>query len=585
MTSRRGSTLIDLLISMAILTLLFGAIFLTYYSILGGSANVEERTEASSVVNRQIEILRNLAYDQVGTVGGIPAGIIPQTQAIPFGLHSYNLRTTVRNVDDPFDGTLGGTPNDTAPADYKLVEFEITCSNCQNFRPFSMVSTVAPKNLESAGSTGSLFVNVFDAAGLPVPGATVRIINASTSPSIDLTDITNVSGILQLIGVPSSTQRYQVLVSKSGYSSEQTYPLGGASNPNPVKPNATVAAQTVTNVSFAIDKLSTLNVLTSDEFCTALPSVPISITGSKLIGTPSVLKYPATSSVTDASGLKTFSNMEWDTYALSASKTGYDLMGTSALVPFLLTPSTTLDMRFIFTPADASALLITARDIATGQGISGATATISRPGFTETSTAGRAQFAATDWTSANYTAKSTGLDASVAGSISLLANASGTYPLTEQWLESKTVDFGGSATTLHEWQWEGITPGGAGADSVKFQLAANNDNATWDYTGPDGTSATFYMADSTNVPASLDGKRYLRYKAYLSTANDNVTPRLDSVSLRFSGMCVPPYQMLFQGLGSQTFDIEVSAAGYATATSSVTISTSSTQVVIDMNQI
>ncbi|MEK7110930.1 MAG: hypothetical protein AAB867_03685, partial [Patescibacteria group bacterium] len=184
------------------------------FSVLDAIVNVELRASASSVLNQEIETIRNLPYGSVGTVGGIPAGLIPPQRSATYGARTFFLTTTVRNIDDPFDGTLGGSPNDTAPADYKLVSLEISCPTCHRFVPLFFTTTVSPKNLESASSDGSLFINVFNADGVGVSGASVRIVNASVTPSIDLTDVTNASGVLQLVGVPTSTQSYSIDISK-----------------------------------------------------------------------------------------------------------------------------------------------------------------------------------------------------------------------------------------------------------------------------------------------------------------------------------------------------------------------------------
>ena len=71
---------------------------------------------------------------------------------------SFTLTTTVRNIDDPFDGTATGNPPpvDTAPADYKLVDIGATCPLCDNAFDETITTTVAPKNLESATADGSL---------------------------------------------------------------------------------------------------------------------------------------------------------------------------------------------------------------------------------------------------------------------------------------------------------------------------------------------------------------------------------------------------------------------------------------------
>ena len=142
---RNGTSLIDLLISMAIVSLLFGGVYLVYFSIITSVANIGVRTAATTAIGQEIESVRNIPYDSIGTVSGIPNGIIPESQKVSVGGYTFLLQTTVRNIDDPFDGTLGGSPNDTAPADYKLVSIQATCPLCSNFISVAITTTVAPK--------------------------------------------------------------------------------------------------------------------------------------------------------------------------------------------------------------------------------------------------------------------------------------------------------------------------------------------------------------------------------------------------------------------------------------------------------
>lgn len=580
--STKGTSIIDLLVSLGILALLFGGIYLVYFSIVDGVVNIELRTAGASILNQEVEVVRNLPYDKVGTVGGIPAGVIPQSQTITVGNQDFVLATTIRNIDDPFDGIASSTSADTAPADYKLVAFEVSCVACPHFVPLNFTTTVAPKNLESASSTGSLFVNVFDAAGIGLAGISVRVQNASISPAIDLTDVTNLSGVLQLVGVPTSTQSYSIQVFKTGYSSDQTYPQGGAGNPNPAKPHATVAAQTVTNVSFAVDRVSQLTVSASGNTCSPYAGRNFSLAGAKVIGTlPDVLKF-STSSVTGADGAKTFSSLEWDTYTLGFTDAGYDILGTIPLSPLIVDPNSTLGFRFVLRPADPSSLLVTVKDNATGQGVTGATVTLSRSGFSATATTGRAALELTDWSGNNYSSQSGSIDSeSVPGSLTLLTNASGTYPTAgAEWLISNTIDLGGANSTLYRFSFEGSLPIGSGSDSIKFQLAANNDNSTWNFTGPDGSGSTYYTAASFVPAGALNGNRWFRYKVFLSTIDETVTPRLDQSTLEFNANCVPSYQVLFSGLTNNTYNIDVSAPGYADAADSFPVNSNQEQTEI-----
>lgn len=569
MFSRQGATLIDLLISLGIIVLLFGGIYAVFFSILGATSNIEARTAAIELINQQIEIIRGMSYDSVGTVNGIPPGVIPQQQSISLGGYAFSLQTTVRNIDDPFDGTTGGNPNDTAPADYKLVQFDVACPLCAHFAPLLFSTTVAPKNLESASNDGSIFVNVYDVSWAGVPLAAVRVINNSVVPSIDLTDTTNASGVLQLVGVPTSTQAYEIMVTKPGYSTDRTYPPG-PSNPNPKPPHATVAAQTVTPISFQIDRSSTLNVISSGETCGPISNIPFSFYGSKTIGiNPDVFKF-STSSATNASGARYFSNIEWDTYNFTQGSGSHNLRGMIPLSPYTISPSSTADFRFVLSPTANPSLLVAVVDSVTGAGIKEASVSLSKTGFSETLITGHSLLADTDWSSGAYSSQSGGINTEGApGQISLAVNASGTYDAgITNWLISNSIDLGGSSSTIYSVSWN---PASQPAQTTfQVQLAANNDNAAWNFVGPDGTPGTYFTASGT-TPAALNGKRYLRYEAFLSTNDPLTTPALTDISFDFDSACVPPAQVLFKDLSQGTYDLDVTAANYFQTTTTVAV--------------
>ncbi len=590
--SRKGTTFIDLVISMGIIAVLFGAIFSVYFSILVSVNNIEVRTAAAELLSQQVEIVRNLPYGSVGTVGGVPAGIIPQQQTISIGNFSFVIQTNVRNIDDPFDGTLGGNPNDTAPSDYKLLTLTASCPWCVNFVPLSITTTAAPKNLESAGLSGDIFINVIDsgwATGLPagIPYVSVRITNSQVAPSVDFTDTTNASGVLQLVGVPTSTLSYHVAVTKNDYTSDQTYPMGGEGNPNPKLKDATVSEQTVTGLTFVIDKTSQVNVSTKNNTCGAVGNVNFSVQGSKTIGTdPTVYKF-STSSATNANGTFTFSNMEWDTYAFSLNQPSYNLVGTMPLTPVTINPSSTVDFRFVVQAAANPAFLVTVVDAASGAGVQNASVNISKTGFSETQITGRADMVQTNWSGGQYSSQDGGIDAtSNPGSLELLKNASGTYDTgITHWLISTTIDLGSSSSTLYSLSWNPVSqPPSTGPASIEFQLAANNDNATWNFVGPDGTPNTYYTSTST-LNGIFDGNRYLRYMVYMSTQDTNISPRLDDVSVEFGTTCVPPAQTLFTNLPQGTYAIDVTAANYNEETSTASVGAGFNQITLPITHL
>lgn len=99
-------------------------------------------------------------------------------------------------------------------------------------------------------------------------------------------------------------------------------------------------------------------------------------------------------------------------------------------------------------------------------------------------------------------------------------SASGTF-------ESSTFD----ATTNAAYNNIIFTINEPASTNVQFQIATNNDGTTWSYVGPDGTSGTYYDANSV-IRFGTTG-RYIRYKATL-TGPGSSTPTISDVSINYS---------------------------------------------------
>jgi hypothetical protein len=575
-------SLIELMVALGLMTIIFGGAFLSYSSILDTLTNSELRGAAVAVLNREIEIIRNLAYDDIGVISGIPVGILSRQKTVPWKNVDFLVITTVRNIDDPFDGVLGGTPNDTAPADYKMVEVEVSCLQCKHFVPIALTTSVAPKNLESMGQSGSLFIHTLSAYGVPVSGATVRVVNAAITPTIDLTDMTNNDGVLQLVGVPTTTDSYQIWVTKPGYSSEQTYPLGGALNPNPIHPHQTVEVGALTDITFYTDALTTTTIATTRATCEPVPNVPFTLTGSRLIGIPDVIKN-ATTSQTGPDGAILFPGFEWDAYNISYTVPGLNLFAAVPGIPFSIDPGTSSTIRLVFADPAPNALSFTVRAAGTGVPVPGAYITLSKGETHYTGVTGRSSIEQTTWVDGAYSSESGGIDTtSVPGSFSLVAP----YPTsTEHWLISNTFDTGSASTTYFTLSWTPTAqPPAAGTDSLRFQVAANNDTATWNFVGPDGTSATYFTTSGAALPYGLSGNRYIRYRAILRTSDETTTPSVSWIGIEYTGACVPSGSFYFGGLANDTYDVLVTGIGFADATTTVTTSAPWQELTVELAQ-
>ncbi len=254
-----GFSLIEILISVALITVLTLSIYdLSIYSIKV-TANNKYRLAATAIADRKIEQIRNLPYDKIGTTNGIVEGVIPDNETVTDNNGVFYVNTYVQYIDDPFDGTLGGTPNDLLPNDYKAVRVRVSWNGPFGTRYVEAFTNVSPKGLETDIGGGTLVVLVFNADGDPIEKANVHIENNLLNPVINFDAETDSNGQLILPGAKPSIEGYEITVTKPGYSLSSTSPRTAA-NPNPTKPHATVIEGSKTEISFAIDLLSNLTI-------------------------------------------------------------------------------------------------------------------------------------------------------------------------------------------------------------------------------------------------------------------------------------------------------------------------------------
>lgn len=558
-----GFTLIEILIASTLFIVIGTATYFAFQNVLEAISKSQVRSDAISLVKGEIETVRNMPYTDVGIIGGYPAGKLPAIATTTFSGNTFQINTYARNIDDPFDGLAGGTPNDTAPADYKMVEYTITCTTCGAFAPITMTTTVSAKGLESANNNGSLFINVFDANGVPIPGASVHVVNTKLSPTITIDDTTNNNGVLQLVDIPPSVNGYQITVTKPGYSIDQTYRLSLPGNPNALKPDATVVSQQVTSISFFIDKVGTLNVLARDNQCQLLGSLGFSLTGTKLIGTsPDVLKYPTTNFTTDSAGGKTISNLEWDSYSVG-SVGSLEFTGTVPFMPFTLNPGSTVDVSLLFEPKVPRSLLVNVVDDA-NQPVDNASIELAKSGtYDNTLYTARRTIAQTVWgTSSSYDSQSGGVTYD-SPTTELNVQSPGTGATSSEWVISNTFDMGTDDTTFYTLRFDAqLQPAHPSPNAVQVQIATNNDNVTWNFVGPDGTSNTYFTGSNAALPSVLNGNRYLRYKVYFYLDGTTTVTSFKDIQIDFNSTCVPTGQALFNNLGPGTYTLTINKTGF-----------------------
>lgn len=577
-----GFTLIEVAVGVAVFLIFAIGVFSALTTVFKMVYQSRLRVLETAVATEQMEIIRNLPFASVGTVGGIPSGVLSAVKTIVRSGVTFSITTTIRNIDDPFDGTVTSSPADSAPADFKLAQVEVQCINCDQLKPVLMTTHIAPKTLETATNNGSLFMQVVNASGLPVSGATVRIVNPSTTPAINSTDFTGADGWFRVLDAPTSTLSYAITISKNGYSSDYTIP-SSASNPSPTKLPASVASQSITTVNFAIDQLGSMDFHTMSPICAPIGSTPFILRGEKQIGSlPVVYKYRQTL-MSDGNGDYTVSGAEWDTYIVSSTGSTYDLAGTIPMSPFPLLPGANQDVSVILKPHTSQSLLVKVQDSGTGLPLSGATVRVSATGYDQTLFTGLGYVQQTDWSNGSgqsqftndqqYFVDDSRVDTTSQPGEITLKQIGGNY-LYDGYLESSTFDLGIAVNFSNVIINPSTQPTSTGSNTVRLQLATSNSStpAVWEFLGPDGTAETYYSATNTVINAVHNDNQYARYRVYLQTDDVAATPNVSDVSLTYTTSCVAPGQSFFSGLSATTYTIEVSHSGYSTNSGQIVVS-------------
>jgi len=259
MKTQRGMTLIDVLVGSALVLIIFLALLGLLRASLLISSSAKAKAGATAIATTQMEYLRSLPYTSVGTIGGIPAGLIAQATTTTMNGVPYGVRTLIEYVDDPKDGS-GAADSNSITTDYKRAKVAVTYLFRGTTREVALISNIAPPSIETTTGGGTLRVNVVDAVGTAVPGASVRIENPSASPAVDFTTFSDVVGSISLPGAPTSTD-YRITVTKSGYSTAETY-ARDATNQNPTPGYLTVVENQTTSSTFAIDLLAPFTMRT-----------------------------------------------------------------------------------------------------------------------------------------------------------------------------------------------------------------------------------------------------------------------------------------------------------------------------------
>lgn len=558
-----GFTLTESLVATSLIVLILIStlgLFIQGLKIMGSA---RAKTTATLLAEERMEKIKNMPYDQIGTTQGWPTGPIPSEEVVNIRGINYTITTTVNFIDDPFDGNAEGTipnkPQDTAPADYKQVEVEVSWDKYFQGKTVLLSTYIVPKGVETETDTGVLSIKVFDASGEDVPVADVHIVNEELD--IDIWNHTDNKGNLKVMNLPPAQDSYQIYVSKDGYTSAQTYPPE-QNPPPPFAPHASVIAGEITSVSFAIDKISGINISTQNNLCQPIANIPFRLYGSELIGTdPDILRYDE-SFTTDSQGNLSINNLKWDEYNIELQTSNYNLAGSIPTLPLSLLPDSFPDLKLILEEASPNSLLVTVKEMGTETPLSQAQVEIIKGDYNAVKITGQGFISQEDWSGGSgqenfedetrYFQDDGNLDVtSTAGEITLKRNSQNLIyeedftTTTFKDEENTTADWDTISGNLKLPQNEAGYQDQAYAQSLKINtqegiITKATLNAIVEFNNQE---VHFYLSadDGQNFEEVTLGQEHefqnvgssLKWKIWLSTQDPSITPIIESLSLSY----------------------------------------------------
>ena len=343
-----GFTLVEVLVDISVFSIVSLAVISSYVSSFKAIDYSKAKIASVSLANEKMEDLRNMPYTALATEHGAiyPPGTVKDEEAVYREGIKLMVVTNISFVDDPFDGnssgTIEGKPKDLFPYDYKKAEISVYKVGGKGVL-VKMTSNFASSAAETSTDSGVAGICVVDSASNPVNEATVTISNPNISPEVNISTVTGEDGCIMIPSLPPDNRNnYHISVSKSGYSTDMTYPRT-AQNPNSLQPDIDIYAQQNSSKTLSIDKTSTLNIDIVDSAGTPIANTAVHIDGAKeKYFNPQTFKYSA-DLTTDSNGHISLTDMEFDNYKITVS--GYTILTSSPYQPIDLRADTVLNAK------------------------------------------------------------------------------------------------------------------------------------------------------------------------------------------------------------------------------------------------
>ncbi len=242
--SQAGFSLVEVLVGGVVLVV--GLIMMSQFfaSAAGRVMESDVRSVLHQVATQDLEKIRGLDYNDVGTTDGHPQGVLAADEDRTIGNLTVHIhREVIFWTDSSYAGPY--------PANYRRVTVSVSAANHDELAPVEVTSNVA-----GGVPGGTLDITVTDSSGHPVPDAQIVITNTHLVPNVNINSAalrTDSDGKMMVPGLtPDDTPNYVVTVSKPGYNSASSDPA------------VVVDGLPYTVVQLIIDRLSTMVVQVVD---------------------------------------------------------------------------------------------------------------------------------------------------------------------------------------------------------------------------------------------------------------------------------------------------------------------------------
>jgi len=256
-------------VSIFLVSIIFLGIFGGFQLSIKVSTRTKIEIQAVYLANQKIEELRNLPYSEIET----------SSEIVTVNGANYTIQTLVESFDDCADGTIEGldcdnqaTNIDSAPDDYKKIKVIVSYEDRQTI----LSSYIASKSLETGENKGAIRINLSNSSGQPInittgdqlapcPNETINIINSNYF--FDQCYGTDTGSRLLILDESIEADDYKIIITKDGYSREETFQSGDMYNGIevivPDKKNPTINEGELYPITFIIDETSDLNITTA----------------------------------------------------------------------------------------------------------------------------------------------------------------------------------------------------------------------------------------------------------------------------------------------------------------------------------